>query len=48
MRVFPSYLWVLLSYLPESGSGEMDGAVATSGEAKFCPRQETLGERPQL
>jgi hypothetical protein len=48
MWVFPSYFLALLSYLPESGSGETNGVVATSGEAEFCPRQETLRERPRL
>jgi hypothetical protein len=37
-----------LSYLPEISSGEMDGAVVTSGEAEFCLRWETLRERPQV
>jgi hypothetical protein len=47
MQVFPSCFRALLSYLPEIGSNETVGAVATSGEAEFHPRQEILGERPQ-
>jgi hypothetical protein len=44
----PSLFWALLSYVPEISSGEMNGAVATSGEAKFYPRRETLRERPRF
>jgi hypothetical protein len=46
--MFPSCFRALLSYRPEIGSDETDGAVATSGEAEFCPRRETLGKRPGL
>jgi hypothetical protein len=38
MRVSPAGLWVPLSYLPEMGSGEMDGAMVTSGETEICLR----------
>jgi hypothetical protein len=48
MRVFPSCFRALLSYLSGISSGETDGAVATSGEAKFCLRWETLGEKPRF
>jgi hypothetical protein len=48
MRMLPSYLWAPLSYLPEAGSGETDGAAVASGEAESCPRWETLGEMPQF
>jgi hypothetical protein len=44
MQVFPASLRVPLSYLLEIGSGEMDGAVVTSGEVEICLRRETLGE----
>jgi hypothetical protein len=48
MRVFPTCFQTPLSYLPGISSGETDGAVVTSGEAEFCLRWETLGERPQV
>jgi hypothetical protein len=48
MQVSPSCFRELLSYLPGISSGETDGAAAASGEAEFRPRQETLGERPQM
>jgi hypothetical protein len=48
MRVFPSCFWALLYHLPEIGSGDSDGVVATSGEAEFYPRWETLMERPRF
>jgi hypothetical protein len=48
MCMFPPGLWVLLSYLPKVGSGEMDKAVVTSDEAEFCSRHEILGERPRF
>jgi hypothetical protein len=48
MRVFPFCFRAILSYLPEISSSETDGAVATSGEAEFCSRWETLGEKPQF
>jgi hypothetical protein len=44
MQVFPSCFQALLSYLSEISLGETDGAVATSGEAEFCPRWETPEE----
>jgi hypothetical protein len=37
-----------MSYLPETSSGETDGAVMTSGEAESCPRWETLMEMPRF
>lgn len=46
MRMFPPCFWVSLSYPPEIGSGEMDEAAMTSGEAEFSPRRENLGEMP--
>jgi hypothetical protein len=48
MQVFPSCFWALLSYLWGISSGETDGAVATSGEAEFCLRWETLEEKPRF
>jgi hypothetical protein len=48
MRVFPFCFRALLSYLPGISSSETDGAVATLGEAEFCTRWETLGERPRF
>jgi hypothetical protein len=45
MRVFPTCFWALLSYLFRISSSETDRAVVTSGEAEFCLRWETLGER---
>jgi hypothetical protein len=48
MRVFPTSFRVPLPYLLGIISGETDGAVVTSGEAKICLRLETLGERPQV
>jgi hypothetical protein len=44
MCMFPSCFRVPLSFLPEAGSGETDGATATLGEAESCPRCETLGD----
>jgi hypothetical protein len=43
MRVFPTYFRASLSYLPGISSGEMGGAVVTSGEAEFCLRWELSG-----
>jgi hypothetical protein len=48
MRMFPSCFQVPLSYLPEAGSGETDGARATLGEAESCQRWETLEEMSQF
>jgi hypothetical protein len=44
MHMFPSCFRAALSYLPEIGSGETDGAAATSGKAESCSSWETLGE----
>jgi hypothetical protein len=38
MRVSLTGLRVPLSYMPENGSGEMDGAVVTSGETEIYLR----------
>jgi hypothetical protein len=48
MRVFPTCFGVPLSYLPGISSSETNEAVVTSGEAEFCLRWETLGERPRV